>query len=133
VGRHQARSFPAHAPENACPIKSRRRTPGGIAFTRDDLWAQSFRNQIGEALPKTASTQPLSALPATFTYAQARHAGLSKHTLYRLREGGRVAALSRGLYRQVGAEPADTDLIAIAAYDTPQPPSTWSPRTAMPP
>ena len=78
------------------------------------MWAQSFRNQIGEALPKTASTQPLSALPATFTYAQARHADLSKHTLYRLREGGRVAALSRGLYRQAGAEPADTDLIAIA-------------------
>jgi len=58
-------------------------------FTRNDLWAQLFRNQIGEAMPKTASTQPLRALPATFTYAQARHAGLSKHTLYRLREGGR--------------------------------------------
>ena len=63
----------------------------------------------------------MSALPATFTYAQARHADLSKHTLYRLREGGRVAALSRGLYRQAGAESADTALIAIAAYDTLRP------------
>ena len=50
-------------------------------------------------MPSTASTQPLSALPATFTYAQAREAGLTKHTLYRLREGGHVAAISRGLYR----------------------------------
>ena len=65
-------------------------------------------------MPGTASMQPLSGLPATFTYAQARHAGLSKHTLYRLRDGGRVTAVSRGLYRQSVAEPADTDLIAIA-------------------
>ena len=65
-------------------------------------------------MAKTASTQPLRALSATFTYAQARNAGLSKHTLYRLRDGGCVAAISRGLYRQAGAEPADTNLIAIA-------------------
>lgn len=31
-----------------------------------------------------------------------------------LTNGGRVAAISRGLYRKAGAEPADTDLIAIA-------------------
>jgi hypothetical protein len=73
-----------------------------------------FLNQIGDVMPKTAPTQPLRALPATFTYAQARNAGLSKHTLYRLRDGGRLAAISRGLYRKAGAEPADTDLIAIA-------------------
>ena len=72
-----------------------------------------FWSQIGDVMPNTASTQPLSALPATFTYAQARCAGVSKHTLYRLREGGRVAAISRGLYRQAGAEPADIDLITI--------------------
>ncbi|NMM22734.1 MAG: hypothetical protein HHJ11_04430 [Phycicoccus sp.] len=65
-------------------------------------------------MPRTASMQPLSALPTTFTYAQARDAGLSKHALYRLREGGLIAAISRGLYRQAGAEPADTDLLAIA-------------------
>lgn len=73
-----------------------------------------FWNQIGDVMPKTASTHPLSALPTTFTYAQAREAGLSKHALYRLREGGHVAAISRGLYRQAGAEPADIDLLAIA-------------------
>src|SRR5680860_591088 len=83
-------------------------------FTRNDLGVQLFCNQRGDVMAKTASTQPLSTLPATFTYAQAREAGLSKHALYRLREGGRVAAISRGLYRQAGAEPADIDLLAIA-------------------
>jgi len=65
-------------------------------------------------MPKTATTQPLTALPATFTYAQARDAGLSKHTFYCLREIGRIEPLARGLYRQADAEPADLDLLAIA-------------------
>jgi hypothetical protein len=63
---------------------------------------------------KIASTRPLSALPATFTYSQARDAGLSKHALYGLRDGGRIEPLGRGLYRQADAEPADLDLLAIA-------------------
>ena len=64
-----------------------------------------------------ASTRPLRALralPSMFTYAQALDEGLSRHTLYRLREEGRICAFSRGLYRQADAEPADTDLLAIA-------------------
>ena len=94
--------------------RSRRRTQVGQVFTQNDLWVQLFLNQIGDVMPRTASTQALRALPATFTYAQARNAGLSRHTLYRLRDGGRVAAISRGLYRKAGSEPADIDLIAIA-------------------
>jgi len=50
----------------------------------------------------------------TFTYAQARDAGLSKHALCNLRDGWLIAAIGRGLYRQAGAEPADIDLLAIA-------------------
>jgi len=65
-------------------------------------------------MPKIAPKRPLRALPTTFTYAQARDAGFSKHGLYRLREAGGIAAIGRGIYRQAGAEPADTDLIAIA-------------------
>jgi hypothetical protein len=65
-------------------------------------------------MPKIATTLPLSALPATFTYAQARGAGLSKHAFYSLREGGRIEPLARGLYRQADAEPADLDLLTIA-------------------
>ena len=66
-------------------------------------------------MPKIDSTQPLSALPTTFTFAQARESGLSTYALYRLREGGHVEAISRGLYRQAGAEPGYIDLLAIAA------------------
>jgi|SRR5665647_301950 len=65
-------------------------------------------------MPRIAATQPLNTLPATFTYAQARNAGLSKHALYGLREVGRIQTLGRGLYRQADAEPADLDLLAIA-------------------
>ena len=69
---------------------------------------------LGVAMPKIAAPRPLSMLPATFTYAQARAAGLSKHALYGLREVGRIETLGRGLYRQTDAEPADLDLLAIA-------------------
>jgi predicted transcriptional regulator of viral defense system len=53
-------------------------------------------------------------LPATFTYAKAKAAGMSKRTLYRLREEGTIHALGRGLYRRGDAPPAELDLVAIA-------------------
>lgn len=56
-----------------------------------------------------------SGLPATFTYADARRAGLTKHRLYALRDHGVVEPLARGLYRRVDAPAADLGLIAIAA------------------
>ena len=46
-------------------------------------------------------------LPATFTYSQARAAGLTKHQLYRLRDRGEVEAIGHGLYRQTSAPLAD--------------------------
>ena len=55
-----------------------------------------------------------SGLPATFTYSQARAAGLTKHELYRLRDRGDVEAIGRGLYRQTSAPLADLDLVTIA-------------------
>jgi len=54
------------------------------------------------------------SLPETFSYAQARSAGLSKRALYRLRDSGRIEPLARGLYRRNDAEPADTDLLEFA-------------------
>ena len=75
------------------------------------IWSETG---LGVAMPKIAAPRPLSMLPATFTYAQARAAGLSKHALYGLREVGRIETLGRGLYRQTDAEPADLDLLAIA-------------------
>lgn len=55
-----------------------------------------------------------SALPTTFTYAQALEAGLSKHAVYRLRDAGRIEGLSRGLYRRTDREAADIELLEIA-------------------
>lgn len=55
-----------------------------------------------------------SDLPATFTYTQARVAGLTKHELYRLRDRGEIEAIGHGLYRRTDAPLADLDLITIA-------------------
>lgn len=62
-----------------------------------------------------AAEQALERLPATFDYAEALAAGLSKHNVYRLRDSGAVELVGHGLYRRADAAPADTDLIAIAA------------------
>ena len=57
----------------------------------------------------------LRALPATFTYSEARRAGVSERQLYRLRDEGAVEAVSRGLYRRTDAALlVDFDLLSIA-------------------
>ncbi|HEX7480670.1 MAG TPA: type IV toxin-antitoxin system AbiEi family antitoxin domain-containing protein [Polyangiales bacterium] len=56
----------------------------------------------------------LAQLPVTFTYAQARAAGVSKHGVYRLHDEGRIERLARGVYRRADAELADPDLLEIA-------------------
>ena len=37
---------------------------------------------------------PLTDLPDTFTYTEARKAGLSKHSLYRLRDSGQLEPIA---------------------------------------
>ena len=54
-------------------------------------------------------------LPATFTFAAAIERGLSRRALQRLEANGSVERIARGLYRRTDAEPADHDLIEIAA------------------
>lgn len=57
----------------------------------------------------------LEALPATFTYAQARRSGVSERLLYRLRDNGLIESIGRGLYRRADMEAsADIDLLEIA-------------------
>lgn len=56
----------------------------------------------------------LEDLPATFTYRQARDAGLSKWRLYELRDRGVLTMIGHGLYRRSDAELADHDLLEIA-------------------
>ena len=53
--------------------------------------------------------------PGAFTYQQALEAGLSKHAVYRLRDGGAIEALGRGVYRRSDARLADPDLLEVGA------------------
>src|ERR1035437_8150950 len=50
----------------------------------------------------------------TFTYGEAKRAGVGDKHLYRLRDTGAIAALGGGVYRWADAPPADFDLIEIA-------------------
>jgi Transcriptional regulator, AbiEi antitoxin len=54
-------------------------------------------------------------LPATFTLAEAADHGLSRRRLQSLLAAGAVDRIGRGLYRRTDEEPADYDLIEIAA------------------
>ena len=62
--------------------------------------------------PMTGSA--LEQLPTTFTYTQARDAGLTHHRLYSLRDTGQLEQVGRGLYRKADAELADLDLLEVA-------------------
>ena len=62
----------------------------------------------------TSRSGALAQLPTTFTYGQARTAGLTKHALYQLRDTDQLELLGRGLYRRTNAPLADAGLIAIA-------------------
>lgn len=64
-------------------------------------------------MAKTTAKKP--SLPEAFTYRQSRAAGMSKNEIYRRRDAGEFEALGRGLFRRTGAEPAELDLIEIAA------------------
>lgn len=57
---------------------------------------------------------PLTALPHTFTYSQARKHGLPRRALAAMKAQGAVELLGRGLYRQTDAALIDVDLAAAA-------------------
>ena len=62
-----------------------------------------------------AAASPLRGLAATFTYAQARRAGISDRTLYRLRDTGVIQQVGHGMYRRTDVDvAADIDLLEIA-------------------
>jgi len=50
-----------------------------------------------------------------FTYADAQTSGLSKQSIYQLRNEGQIAKLARGIYQATNASEADPFLIAAAA------------------
>lgn len=54
-------------------------------------------------------------LPDTFTYTDARRAGLSKRHIYQLRDQGMIEQIGHGLFHRTDAGwDADIDLIEIA-------------------
>jgi predicted transcriptional regulator of viral defense system len=57
----------------------------------------------------------IATLADTFSYAQARAAGLTKHRVYQLRDSGIIEQIERGLYRRADADVGDLDLIAAAS------------------
>ncbi len=61
-----------------------------------------------------ANEDPHDLLGDTFTYGEARRAGLSDRRLYGLRDAGQAIALGGGVYRWADAPPADDDLVEIA-------------------
>ena len=50
----------------------------------------------------------------TFTYGEAKQAGVGDRWLYALRDSGEILALGGGVYRWADAPPADFDLVEIA-------------------
>lgn len=50
----------------------------------------------------------------TFTYGEAKQAGVGDRRLYALRDSGEIVSLGGGVYRWADAPPADSDLIEIA-------------------
>lgn len=61
-----------------------------------------------------ATVDPRELLDDTFSYSDARAAGLSDTRIYGLRDAGVILALGGGVYRWSDAPPADLDLIEIA-------------------
>jgi len=62
-----------------------------------------------------AEQTTLASLPAIFSYAQARQAGLSQRRIYWLRDHGLIEPLAQGTYRRADADfDADPDLIEIS-------------------
>ena len=59
------------------------------------------------------TTDPRELLDDTFSYREAREAGLSDTRIYGLRDAGAILALGGGVYRWADAPPADLDLIEI--------------------
>jgi hypothetical protein len=57
---------------------------------------------------------PHELLDDTFSYREAKEAGLSDTRLYGLRDTGAVLALGGGIFRWADAPPVDLDLIEIA-------------------
>jgi predicted transcriptional regulator of viral defense system len=60
------------------------------------------------------TVDPRELLDDTFSYREAREAGLSDARIYGLRDAGAILTLGGGVYRWSDAPPADLDLVEVA-------------------
>jgi len=90
------------------PAKGRSLCHGGNATHHTARWVAFPLVRQGE------NRDVRSLLGDTFTYGEARQAGLGDSRIYRLRDRGDIIALGGGVYRWSDAPPADHDLIEIA-------------------
>jgi hypothetical protein len=89
--------------------------PGGRYGACCRREAYTDTREVGIISSVTAANQDFRELLGdTFTYGEARTAGVSDRRLYRLRDAGEVIALGGGVYRWADAPPADDDLVEIA-------------------
>lgn len=58
-------------------------------------------------------SEAVESLPDTFTYSQARAAGVSNRRIYSLRDSGKIEQLGRGLFHRV------SDTLFDFAWTTP--------------
>ena len=74
-------------------------------------------SRIVERGRRAITVTAVTSLGETFSYSQARAAGLTKHRLYQLRDNGIIEQIDRGLYRRADADAdiGDLDLIAAAS------------------
>jgi len=72
-----------------------------------------FYGYDSSRIRRPCTVNSIEKLPPLFTYEQARHVGISKRELYRLRDQGVLTCLSRGIYARRGGPLVDLDLIEI--------------------
>src|SRR5437667_1243983 len=65
-------------------------------------------------MKSTGTADIRGLLGDTFTYGEAKQAGVGDKHIYGLRDNGEIIALGGGVYRWADAPPADYDLIEIA-------------------
>jgi hypothetical protein len=99
-----------------------------IIVDRRPLLSTVLSSGRGVVEPGAGSAILPTGLPMTFSFGEARAAGISRETLSRLVEEARLDRLARGLYRRADAPLADLDLIAVAVR---APPATLCLTTAL--
>jgi Transcriptional regulator, AbiEi antitoxin len=104
----RAMTITATTPTHEGRVSSRTKASGGNTTHMHDRWVIFPPMRQGE------DRDARSLLGDTFTYGEARRAGLGDSRIYRLRDRGDIIPLGGGVYRWADAPSADHDLIEIS-------------------